>query len=233
MNDDADDSNPPPATNSKKPFSYWVIGALLLAIIVVLTGAAFALNSAIRPKVGTVAVATANVPVQPTASPTSSQQLTSAPTSRLGTSPVLAAATATVETAPGASATQQDPKQAVATAYLHYWDVYNQALYDLNTAPLSQVMAGQELARVQAQVQGLRADNHAVKSDIQHQFVVVNANRSTAAVQDQLVVKSFQIDFGTKQALQSPGAGIRETVACQLERQNGTWKVVSVVRVEQ
>ena len=233
MNDDADDSNQSPATKSRKPFSYGVVGAFLLAIIIVLTGAAFALNSALRPKVGTVAVATANVPVQPTPSPASSRQPTPVATGRSATSPVLVAATATVGTAPGTSATQQDPKQAVATAYLHYWDVYNQALYDLNTAHLSQVMAGQELARVQAQVQGLRADNHAVKSDIQHQFVVVNAEQSTAAVQDQLVVKSFQIDFGTKQALQSPGAGIKETIACQLERQNGTWKVVSVVRVEQ
>lgn len=233
MNDDADDSNRSPATKSKKPISYGVVGALLLAIIIILTGAAFALNSALRPKVGTVVVPKSLVHVQPTAIPTTSQQPTPVPTSRSAMSPVLTVATATAGTALGASTTQKDTRQAVATAYLHYWDVYNQALYDLNTAHLIEVMAGQELARVQAQVQGLRADNHAVKSDIQHQFVVVNADQSTAAVQDQLVVKSFQIDFGTKRALQSPGAGIKETIACQLERQNGTWKVVSVVRVEQ
>jgi hypothetical protein len=94
-------------------------------------------------------------------------------------------------------------------------------------------MSGPELTRVQAQIDGLSSQNHAVQSDVQHHFVVVSADQNKAAVQDELQDKSFVIDFSTKQALQSPGAGVTQTIACQLEYLDGAWKVASVVRVQQ
>src|SRR5438874_1114110 len=60
LNDPSADVDRPQRTSAKRSLPYWVIGLLLLALVAVLVGVAFILNSALRPKVGTEGVTTAN-----------------------------------------------------------------------------------------------------------------------------------------------------------------------------
>lgn len=213
----------------RRPF--WVVGLALLILVVAILGGAFYLNGRLRPSVGVEPV-----PPSPsagefgfaTASPAFAQRT---PTSSTVTPP--AQVEAPSSTVVATETVVAGSKVAVANAYLHYWDVYDGALLSLDPTHLNEVMAGQELSRVQQQIDDLRSQNHAVKSDIEHHFVVVSVNSSQADVQDQFVDKSYLVDATSKRPLQTPSAGQTETIACHLQSYDGTWKVVSVARVQQ
>src|SRR5690349_14764356 len=114
MNERGDESDGRQEIAAKRSISYWVVGLLLLVLAVVVAGAAFALNAAFRPKLGTEPVATANVQLQPTAVPLQSQQPTAVPTGAAQTisSAPIPATAPTIAT--GVLATPPDQSQAVA-----------------------------------------------------------------------------------------------------------------------
>ena len=199
---------------------YWIIGLVLLGLVIVVFVGAFMLNARLRPLVG-IETATVALTESPTPAATVVRSLTAESTA--------------VSTPSGLDTPAADlnTRQAVAQAYLRYWDVYNDALYTLNTARLGEVMSGAELSRVQMQIGDLRSQDHAVKSDVQHKYVVVSLSPGKAGVQDQFLDKSYLVDLATKRSLQSPGDGKTESIACQLQIIDGAWKVVSVVRVQQ
>lgn len=203
-----DDTVPP-----RQP--YWAVGLALLGLVIVVLIGASVLNARLRPSAGIEGV-TSSVTTPTTARPV-----------------IAGSAVASTLSVSGTPAANLDSKQAVAKAYLRYWDIYNDALYTLDTTRLGDVMSGEELSRVQKQIDGLRSRNQAVKSDVQHHYVVVNVSPGKAGVQDKFLDKSYLVDLKTKRALQSPGDGKTETIACQLQIIDGTWKVVSVVRVQQ
>jgi len=200
---------------------YWTVGLALLGLVIAVLIGASMLNARLRPSVG-IETAAAVVTGAPS------------PAAQTVTSPVIVESTATANSSvAGTPTTDLNSKQAVAQAYLRYWNIYNDALYTLNTSRLGEVMSGAERSRVQKQIDDLRSQNHAVKSDVQHHYVVVNVSPAKAGVQDQFLDKSYLVDLTTKRTLQSPGDGKTETIACQLEIIDGAWKVVSVVRVQQ
>lgn len=134
-------------------------------------------------------------------------------------------ATATVQPTPTVS-----PEEAVIQAYLHYWDVYGEGLYDLDTNRLSEVMTGPRLERALDEVENLREEGRAVKIVVENQPVVVQLEGDRAVVFDEYENKSHFIDPATKEPVGEPGARevIRDTVT--LTRSGQTWKVLDSVR---
>jgi hypothetical protein len=133
--------------------------------------------------------------------------------------------------APGATPAPPGPAQAVERAYLHYWDVYANALFTLDSSHLSEVMSGTELNGRRQQIDELRAQNQAAKIVVEHHYEIVLLGPTKAGVEDHYVNKSYTIDATSKRPLQSPGAGETEDVAFQLELIDGSWKVVSISQV--
>jgi hypothetical protein len=122
-------------------------------------------------------------------------------------------------------------EEEVSQAYLHYWEVYSEALYNLDTSRLSEVMTGPRLERALEEVQGLQDQGRAVKIVVDNRPVVVQAGSDQAVVLDSYENRSYFIDPVTKEPLSQPpetAETIRDRVT--LTRVGGTWKVLDTVR---
>jgi hypothetical protein len=196
----------------------------MLALVLLILGGAFFLNNWLKPKVGIDAVAgdaslvAATQPASPAAAASSTP---SNPT---------VSGVAVGQSSPTSTS---DATQTVSQAYLHYWDVYSSALYMLDPSHLEDVLAGDELGRSRDAIDSLRSEGHAAKTDIQHHFAIIALTEDTATIQDEFLNKSYLVDAKTRQALQTPTSGNSETISCQLKLLGGTWKVVSVVKINE
>jgi len=122
-------------------------------------------------------------------------------------------------------------EEEVSQAYLHYWEVYSEALYNLDTIHLGEVMTGPRLERALTEVTDLRAQNRAVKIAVENQPVVVQAGSDQAVILDSYENRSYLIDPVTKQPLSQPpetAETIRDRVT--MTKLGGTWKVLDTVR---
>src|SRR5207237_10507699 len=79
----------------------------------------------------------------------------------------------------------------IGDAYQEYWQVRAEALYDLDASRLQEVMAGDHLAAVQERIDELRADGHAIQTDVDHKYVIVEATDDNAKLVDTYVDQSF------------------------------------------
>jgi len=142
-----------------------------------------------------------------------------------------ATATATVvpTQTPTASASPSAEDEVIA-AYLHYRDVYADAVYNLDTSRLAEVMTGPRLERGLNEIQDLRDQGRAVDIVVENDPVVVQIEGDRAVVHDEYENGSYFIDPTTKEPLSSPEGSqtIRDTVT--LTRVDQTWKVLDTLR---
>ncbi len=121
--------------------------------------------------------------------------------------------TVTVEPTPTAA-----PEEAIKEAYLHYWEVYGEALFNLDSSRLSEIEQLEEQGR-------------AVRIVVENRPVVVEVEGDEALVLDEYENRSYLIDAATKEPLSEPpttGETIRDRVT--LTRVGDTWKVLDTVR---
>ena len=121
-------------------------------------------------------------------------------------------------------------EEEVSEAYLRYWDVYSEGLFDLETSRFDEVMRGPRLERAVDEIESLRQDGRAVKIVVENHPVVVKVEGDEAVVFDEYENDSYLIDPETKEPVGDPGTGevIRDTVT--LTRSGQTWKVLDSVR---
>jgi hypothetical protein len=90
-------------------------------------------------------------------------------------------------------------------------------------------MSGDHLTAAEDLVSELRSEGRAVQTNVIHNFVVLSASSSDAKVADEYVDNSIYVDTESHAALSQPtGATVREEY--EMEKQNGSWRVVSLVR---
>lgn len=118
----------------------------------------------------------------------------------------------------------------VSEAYLRYWDAYSDALFELDATLAQGVASGEELNRIREEIADLRAQGLALKTVVEHDFVVVEAAEESATLLDEIVNNSFFIDAETKEPPQAEGSGevLRDTF--YLEKVDGQWMVVRSTR---
>ncbi len=143
------------------------------------------------------------------------------------------AATATATLAPTQTPTASaspSAEEEVLTAYLDYWDVYADAVYNLDTSRLEEVMTGPRLERGLNEIQDLRDQGRAVDIVVENDPVVVQIEGDRAVVHDEYENRSYFIDATTKEPLSRPEGSqtIRDTVT--LTRVDQTWKVLDTLR---
>jgi hypothetical protein len=124
----------------------------------------------------------------------------------------------------------------VLDAYLNYFQVSGQALYNLDPAPLSAVAADRELQGLTDSIEQDRRQGRALKTNVKHNVLVVRVEGDDAELVDTYDDSSIWVDPSTKQPLPGEVAPATPDVApvvsikYQLHRFDGLWKVVSGTR---
>src|SRR6266542_2470484 len=126
-----------------------------------------------------------------------------------------------------------DMAAAVLDAYQRYWSVRADALLRLDPTGLDQIATGDELAALDKNIEDLRAQGRAVKTDVQHHMSVLTAFDDKALVSDRIRDSSVYVSPEDNQPLpgevapSSPDEAPEVTSVYELELVDGTWKVVS------
>jgi hypothetical protein len=121
------------------------------------------------------------------------------------------------------------PEEEVEQAYLRSWEVYAEAVRDLDTSGLEESYAGEQLERTRAEVEQLRADGHAVEVSVEHDYRIQIVDPDLAVVQDRYRNHSILIDAASGEPLEEdPDDLYFETYT--LRESGGRWKVVDIVR---
>jgi hypothetical protein len=205
-------------TNESKPGSrrYAPVAAALFGVVAALLIGGYFLSTRLRPPLE------AGSAIAPAASATSA--------SLLQASGGAAAASVSAPASALASASGEVRAQAVEVAYLHYWDVYSQAMLTLDTSHLGEVAAGDRLQQAIAEVQDLKAQGKAAHIEIQHHIGVFDVTSTSASVHDDYTNNSYTIDPVSKQPVGSPGKSEHLVDTYFLQPIDGVWKVVRGVR---
>ena len=144
--------------------------------------------------------------------------------------------TATAAADPSSTPTSQqptstpDPGAEVITAYLRYWELYAEAVLNLDRSVLIGVASEEELQQVQEEIETLRADGVALRVVIEHRPTVIELTDTTATVFDEMTNNSFYVDPETLQPEEGEGSGetLRDTFF--LEKVDGQWIVIRSIR---
>ena len=220
-------------------------GGILLFLALMLAVGLYA-NRNLRPRTAVAAtpvVEAVPTTLAPLATPTVRPQSTTLAQQRTSmTATVVAAATPTanlpaellstpttaVVPTPGPTVSPELAAE-IGDAYKQYWDVRAQALYDLDTSRLQEVMAGEHLAAAEELIGQLRAEGHAIQTSIDHKYIVVEANSTDATLVDRYVDQSVWVDAQTHFPITSP-TGQVFTEQYSFSKLDGTWRVVSLAR---
>jgi hypothetical protein len=155
------------------------------------------------------------------------------------TTTVTAEGTTTTATAPerptSTTTTAFDPTSvegAVEAAYLRSWDVYADAVYDLelDEAALAEVYAGDALATLQTEITRRISDVTPSLVKVEHDYEVTFSGAGTASVIDSIVNHQVLIDPATKEAIEEDPAE-PQLLNFKMELLEGEWRVTVIQRV--
>lgn len=204
---------------------YWAIWLGLVGIVIVLAVAAFLLNrqfgARIATQPGAVSVASPS-PSAPASAPVGSAVAAASAANTFSSTGASAV--------PSASADNSPLAQQVFAAYQHYWQVYSDAAFNLDTTHLSEVATGQELQEIQDEINGLRQRNRAARVVVEHHFFVFDVTPKDAKVYDEVRNSSFYVDPVTKQPPQGSQQVDIEKDTFYLADVQGVWKVTKSTR---
>jgi hypothetical protein len=172
----------------------------------------------------------------PAAAPTAQPQIatpaaTTAPTPPAALSATSSGATPVPTVAPKLAA-------EVSDAYLRYFQVSADALLKLDSSRLADVATDGELSALAQSIDDDRAQGRALKTDVQHNFVVLSVQNDEAEVADQFRDSSFFVDPVTQEVLpgqvipNSPDTAPLVRIVYRLQRIDGTWKVTAGTKYE-
>src|SRR6266851_1387349 len=225
-----------------------LVAAGLIAILAIVLGIGVFANRYLRPQVGLIptpepAVVAAPPPVTstpqvatsvPTPAPTVVVQAPAALTAT--PRPIAAAASSTplvvASLTPSALPTVEPAlADEVGRAYLMFWRVSSQALLELDTTHLSEVMDGDYLINIEQLIDQLRSENRAIKTQVVLDYTVIQATVDTARVVDYYKDDSVYVKIGTEEPLSTSTAD-QLSVLYRLRKFPDGWKVVDSVRSE-
>ncbi len=144
--------------------------------------------------------------------------------------------TATAAADPSSTPTSQqrtstpDPGAEVITAYLRYWELYAEAVLNLDRSVLIGVASEEELQQVQEEIETLRADGVALRVVIEHRPTVIELTDTTATVFDEMTNNSFYVDPETHEPPEGEGSGETLVDTFFLEKVDGQWIVIRSIR---
>lgn len=194
-----DPQPPPPPPVAPRPRPYWVVAFALLGLVLAMLGVALLLDRHFRPRVGIEpASASPNQATSPT--PASMAELPFA------TTPL---------------------EREVEAAYWKFLRTHADAVLELDTSRLSEVLDGQPLQWVTDEVNDLKGQGLAAKLiEDERILTFINVTGTAVTVEEQYVSRSVYVDPQTKQLVPRTGPPERIRQTYEFRRVNGVWKVV-------
>ena len=144
-----------------------------------------------------------------------------------------ATATATRTTAPEVTPTPAPSiEQEISEGYLNYWQVYADAVFNLDETRLPEAMTEPHLERTRQEIQSLRQRGRAAKIDVEHDFLIlqVDAAAGTATIRDRYTNRSYEVNAETKEMVGEAAPGTVLTDTYFLVKEGGVWKVRDGIR---
>lgn len=205
----------------QRPF--WLVGLALLGLIVVILVGGFALTRRFQPRIG----------IEPAAAVTALPRPTGQARVAAGTAPPAtsaSAATATVDIR-GLRLAQTPIERDVQAAYQKYLEVYAEAVANLDTSHLSEVLSGQALQWVTDEVNDLKAQGRSVKVIEDDRVILFGRTTETSAtLVDEYTSRSVYVDPKTKQPLPRSGPSTSVRQSYEFRKIDGVWKIVDGTR---
>jgi hypothetical protein len=194
-----------------------LIGLGLLLLVILVLGGAWVANARLRPTTDIVQ---------------GRESATPGPTATTTATPTVLAASVIAPSVTGMATLDPDLERAVEQAYLRYWERYSEALETLDTSGIREVATGEELARIQDEVDGLRQQGEAIRVDVSHKYVIFDIEPDEAKVFDEILNRSYSIDPVTLGPSQGPDVADLVKDTFFFKKDNGVWKVTKSVRQE-
>lgn len=136
-----------------------------------------------------------------------------------------ATAPATTETTTTTTSEPATPEEEVEAAYLRSWEVYAEAVRELDPARLPEVYAGDALALRQRELADLTAANTPVRVDVDHDYVIDVFQADRALVVDRYFNRSVYVDPATGEPTEpTPNEIVNRQY--ELRKEGGVWRVV-------
>lgn len=132
-------------------------------------------------------------------------------------------------TAPQPTATP-DPESEVLAAYLGYWELYAEAVLNLDESVLVGAASPDELQQVRDEIETYRSQGVALRVVIEHRPVVLELTETTATVFDEMTNDSFYVDPETLEPPEGEGSGETLIDTFFLEKVDGRWIVIRSTR---
>lgn len=122
---------------------------------------------------------------------------------------------------------------AVEAAYLRSWDVYADAVYDLelDEEALAEVYAERSLTTRMDEIVGRIADGRAAYVQLDHDYDIVIVDGATAAVLDNFTNHQVLIDPDTREPIEGDPNEVL-LVNFQMKLLDGVWKVTLIEKVD-
>jgi hypothetical protein len=117
----------------------------------------------------------------------------------------------------------------VEAAYLRSWEVYAEAVLELDPSGLEESYAGTALQTVAAEVARRRADRRPARVRVDHDLSVRVVNSTTAIVIDRYTNHSVRLDPDSLEPVE-PDPNEQITESYNLTRAEERWKVSGIVR---
>ncbi len=206
---------------------WWPVGLALLGLVAVVLVGAVLLDRQLRPRVGVDPTPAVPAAAQtPSVLPSPTALTTASPTvSGVATVPT---ATATL---PGVRVATSPLEREIEDAYYRYLQVYSDAVLNLDTSRLSEVLDGEALRSVAEEVDDRKASGRPLKVIEDDRLIAFGPVTETqASLIDEYTSRSVVVDANTKQPLPrtSPPTRIRQTYV--FRKLDGTWKIVDGTR---
>jgi hypothetical protein len=208
---------------------WWPIGLALLGLVLAVLAGANLVGRQFRPSASTEPAAPAPTGGQATGTDTV-ERVPTAAASGSSTSTSSAAAPGATATMPGLRANSSLERE-IEAAYYRYLQVYSEAVLNLETNRLGEVLDGDALRSVAEEVNDRKARGRPLKVIEDDRLIAFGAVTETqASVIDEYTSRSVVVDATTGQPLPrtSPPTRIRQTYA--LRKVNAVWKIVDGTR---
>lgn len=141
-----------------------------------------------------------------------------------------AAATNLTPTVAAQPTSTPNPEGEVLAAYANYWELYAEAVLNLDHSILTGVASEEELQQVQEEIETLRANGVALRVVIEHRPTVIELTDTSATVFDEMTNNSFYVDPETHEPPEGEGSGETLVDTFFLEKVDGQWMVIRSIR---